>query len=496
MADLGLGIVGVVGTVHVCIKAGKLLVQAYKDYGQADVMINELSVRIQLSWSRITAQLLIIEKLESGMTDEQRELQSQVLHILQSKLEAATVVISKPDKHSTSRRIKGLHFLNLRESLESTVADLEAWQQRFEPSWFQVVKTGAPAVDGVLRNVAQIRSRDHEEPAREALRFRRSFDDPRTVILADKVLEDLDGKAILYCKAHMAIERKEGKCYIIDTVSQETVKLRHARELASRLRDSNHFIFGTLKCKGTVRLQESSLAFVFRVPEGHSTVHSCRELLLSGRIPDSLTRRLKIARQLVTAVYYVHLYEFVHKNIAPETILTLQPSEEGTDKMVVCLVGFQLIRYADAQTNTSKLDRKGTVYQHPSRAGDAAVTFVMQHDIYSLGVCLLEIGLWQSLINYDIGDATQISETLQITEGTPEHLSPEAIKEQLISLSRKQLRATMGDVYSKVVETCLTCLDEGNTEFGDPRDFEDEDGVEVGSRYVKKIMDAMGSICY
>jgi hypothetical protein len=32
----------------------------------------------------------------------------------------------------------------------------------------------------------------------------------------------------------------------------------------------------------------------------------------------------------------------------------------------------------------------------------------MQHDIYSLGVCLLEVGLWKSFIEYPEPDCTPI----------------------------------------------------------------------------------------
>lgn len=318
-----------------------------------------------------------MRELESGMTDDQRELQSRILRILQSKLEAAILVISKPDKHANSRKVKALHFLNLRESFQSTVADLEAWQQRFEPSWFQIIKTSPTAVDRVLKSVSQAKARDPEEPARTGLKFRQSFDITESVKLAEKVLENLERRAIPYCKAQVGIKRNENKHFIVDTVSRDIVALRDARELASRLRDSSPFTFGTLKCKGIVQSStDPSLTFVFGVPEGYSTIRSCRELLLSGSIPDSLTKRLKIARQLVTAAYYVHLYEFVHKNITPETILTLERPGKGSDELVMCLVGFQLFRYAEGPTNASKADRKGIVYQHPSRMGSERSTLL------------------------------------------------------------------------------------------------------------------------
>ena len=113
------------------------------------------------------------------------------------------------------------------------------------------------------------------------------------------------------------------------------------------------------------------------MPDAYSQVQTRRELLLSGYTPEPLTKRLSIARQLTKGVYYTHLYDFVHKNIIPEAILTLDQEKEACDGTVVFLVGFQLIHIADAQTNTQKSDGKETIYQHPSRIGSTAVKFIM-----------------------------------------------------------------------------------------------------------------------
>ena len=466
------------------------MVQACNDYDQTDIIINELCVRIEICWSRIASQLEVVKELEHSLNYDDEKLQTRVLHILRSKLEAAIAAISKPEKYGSSKRVKALHFLSLRDTLESTVADLESWQQRFEPSWFHFIKTAPPAVDQLLQNCPKVGGQLREEPAYEGLKFRQAFGENRSDLLAEKVLATLETASILHCNAVFATRKQDRKFFILDSVSSTSVTLRNARQLASRLRDSNPLTFGTLKCRGIVRLpKKESLVFVFRLPDGYNKVQSCRQLLLSGFTPHSLTIRLKIARQLVTAVYYIHLYEFVHKSITPETILLLGSSEQTNDDLLVCLVGFQLLRHIETPTNTSKANRKDSVYQHPSRAsGGGETAFVMQHDIYSLGVCLLEFGLWQSAVQYDSGNP-QVSSNLQ-------DLDPEATKERLISLSRSELRIAMGDIYSKVVETCLTCLDEDNTEFGDPRDFEDDCGVEVGSRYVKKIMEVMSVINY
>jgi hypothetical protein len=55
------------------------------------------------------------------------------------------------------------------------------------------------------------------------------------------------------------------------------------------------------------------------------------------------------------------------------------------------------------------------VYRHPLRQGhDLTEKYRMQHDIYSLNVCLLEIGLWESFVEYvpEDGGPTRSSPSL------------------------------------------------------------------------------------
>lgn len=47
-----------------------------------------------------------------------------------------------------------------------------------------------------------------------------------------------------------------------------------------------------------------------------------------------------------------------------------------------------------------------------------------------------------------------------------------------------RLPAVMGQIYSDVVISCLTCLDKRNQRFGDEREYEDDDGTLVGVRYI------------
>ncbi|KAK1778670.1 hypothetical protein QBC45DRAFT_327785, partial [Copromyces sp. CBS 386.78] len=83
----------------------------------------------------------------------------------------------------------------------------------------------------------------------------------------------------------------------------------------------------------------------------------------------------------------------------------------------------------------------------------------MQHDVYSLGVCLLEMGLWRSFATYD-DHCVKVGEGLRLPDGMLP--SADAIKDDFVNLSESELVGEMGVEHSLVVRMCLTSLDEGD----------------------------------
>lgn len=172
----------------------------------------------------------------------------------------------------------------------------------------------------------------------------------------------------------------------------------------------------------------------------------------------------------------VHLFGFVHKNIRPETIL-LFPDDGSIGSAF--LVGFDSFRMASGKTlRRGEASWKRDLYQHPDRMGITPTEdYVMQHDIYSLGVCLLEIGLWETFVSYEDNNQRSMLSGLHSFQ----------LQEKLLYMARTELRGRMGTKYSGIVVTCLTCMDPRNIDFGEKSDFEDEDGIEVGVRYIEKV---------
>ena len=145
---------------------------------------------------------------------------------------------------------------------------------------------------------------------------------------------------------------------------------------------------------------------------------------------------------------------------------------------------------ADGQTRRSGDSVwEKNLYRHPYRQGlNPEEIYVMQHDIYSLGVCLLEVGLWESFLSYeDKAPAPFPAAVLGISTKSPEFRQPALMKEHLVALAKRDLAKRMGKRYEKVVVNCLTCLDEDNIDFGDQDEFEDPDDVLVGVKYIEKV---------
>jgi hypothetical protein len=128
----------------------------------------------------------------------------------------------------------------------------------------------------------------------------------------------------------------------------------------------------------------------------------------------------------------------------------------------------------------------------------------MQHDIYSVGIILLEIGLWTSFIGYGAPqngehpvalpnlDAIRMSMADGVKSSTKQAFECKHIFEDL---AENQLPTVMGQKYTDVVLSCLRCLDGTENDTGAAvADYLDENGVVVGVRFVESILSKIHEI--
>lgn len=148
----------------------------------------------------------------------------------------------------------------------------------------------------------------------------------------------------------------------------------------------------------------------------------------------------------------------------------------------------------------------------------------MQHDIYSLGVVLLEIGLWTSFVAYDqtSGESRDSTPTQNSILGSIDPDSEYTLVQQAIQnkarlehLAENELPSRLGKKYTNIVLQCLRVLDFGiagedeekgegfgvgiDVKHGTLGDAEgkpwiDEDGVVIGVRYIENFLMKMQEI--
>jgi hypothetical protein len=159
-----------------------------------------------------------------------------------------------------------------------------------------------------------------------------------------------------------------------------------------------------------------------------------------------------------------------------------------------------------------------TTDRHPTRQGSLPeMHYQMQHDIYSLGVVLLEIGLWSSfslpLVSHNSSSTTAPNPlffpdaNLSYNSRSKNPLGPPSrIKAHLESLAMTELPSRLGKRYTDIVLLCLRCLDENRGDEnghcgdgfgfgfgigGEGEEIVDEDGIVIGVKYIENVLQKM-----
>lgn len=506
-------------------RCGNNLVKLYHDYKDAESLVSEMMLQVEILWSRTEGQLYFLRLHWNMLSKSHQLLQNRLLHTLRSKLIDSEVTFS--GIVGEGRKLKKFLFaVSVKDCLARTVEGLNKWQSLFDPSYFLIglISTGASHFDqnrvaergDISRGISELTltrppSFSHLGIGEVEL-LRQEIDvssEYRTtsVFVSDTAISS-QTSVIPHSSARVARLRESGKMVILDTVL-----LRHrdeaarmmvgVRELAQVLRTVDPVRFGLLSCHGVIKIDKadtetvgkarsgkllSHFEFVFDVPQYLVKPRSLRDILLSPNSQAPLNELLAQAKSLARSVFFIHTKRFVHKNIRPENILVFEDAKHENGKLY--LVGFEKFR-ADREHSMKFGDGlwECDLYRHPERQGSQPEKyFVMQHDIYSLGVVLLEIGLRiPFVISSDGNTALAPHQELDLHLDKNEHGRAKRLKQTFTDLATHRLPAKMGQIYTDVVLSCLKCLDTNNEAFGDQGKLEDEDGIEVGVQYIEKV---------
>ncbi|KAL8785896.1 MAG: hypothetical protein Q9195_008441 [Heterodermia aff. obscurata] len=461
-------------------------------------------------------QIEFLRSIWNTIDEQLRVHQNEILHRLESKLcDAISTMIRAVETEKQSgafpsqklkvKRLSFAAFLN--ERLRKFIQELQDWQSVFDPSWWIIIRISNPQVDQQL--IQQPQSSGVAEPLSQLKRLRNAIsseseatDFRQSVFISSTTLSD-ERKPLAYSSLLSAQGSEANSGKLVDQIRRgkhgtPLTSIKDVRDLARVLSKVDPFTFALLSCDGVIKIYDSSDAlvgfdFVFTIPDHLQNPRSLREILLSPPRSAPLNERFTLASLLSRSVFFIHASHFVHKSISPDNVIVFQDAscQLGTP----FLVGFNRFRMDTTISHRLGDDNwERNIYRHPQRQGTAPdEDFSMQHDIYSLGVVLLEIGLntsftwpkWRDdgslewLPNTDIG----LFDTVDLASRS----RASSLKRKFVKMARERVPSLMGHKYTQVVVSCLTCLDRDNDGFGDEREFEDEDGLLVGVRFIEKV---------
>ncbi|KAF5602016.1 hypothetical protein FPCIR_2093 [Fusarium pseudocircinatum] len=237
--------------------------------------------------------------------------------------------------------------------------------------------------------------------------------------------------------------------------------------LARLLSGTDPLLCRTLKGEGYFPLpSHSAFGFIYQVPklavipDDATRPTTLLDLIATTRpapskpggielIPPKhpLEQRFELARKITSAIMYVHVMQYVHKSIRTSNIVMFarnDPSTANTEQFPKVLgepflCGFETSRYDRSASDYGQYDVawEYDIYRHPKRQGLYPQSrYTMNHDLYSLGVVLLELGLWRPLRVMGLRSPGNISGS---------------VKDHLKKLAMTGLPCMMGTKYRDVV---------------------------------------------
>jgi hypothetical protein len=420
---------------------------------------------------------------------------------------------------------RGRWTLKVKDSLELLVTDMERWQRRFL-DYIQILhfsgygfETVGPQPRAALTNLGPS-SRPRSVNDNKAVAVSIATDNRfqlSSIPVTDGELQSIAGSLLRrpqetasrtdFLVEYRVIGRDENAAHV-ESVIRNTIQI---------LDNANPLVMHVLRCEGFVtqplhRRHQLVLSF----PPGMNSPRTLRDILLDDDFSrPSIDARVELSRHIATAVLYAHTSGLVHKSVRPEDIIIFHHDDttakegdrnfskpSGASIGVPFLTGFSSARLEAANVDSSLRtndDWKRDLYSHPSRQCQPTMKYAMAHDIFSVGVILLEIGLWESLITFDNASKNDTINERVIPDGNKmyqniKQMQPSAGKlfqSTFEEIATIELPSEMGSRFSQIVSQCLRAVEEGLGE-EEPNLSVTEDMV--GLRYIQQVLEELDKI--
>lgn len=504
---VGLGVLQVVlGTLNIATEI-TALIQTYRDAPASIVSLNaRLADDISLL-TQLKEVLQQSDPNDTGSIPDADydHIQEVLLYIDPILLETKTKV-EKLVKRAPGNVLTRVMWLRVRNDLEKAEKELFEWSRRFSIRLTLLPHKmkqdlGKTIAQGSFNGFkAQTRMEELQQKFINMASFSAIDPDvefPRSAFQADlprtnrSIVQSTERN-----NPHYILELKHVRPEFAHSTETMTWIREELHKLSAILRAADPLSMHVLRSKGFTPLSldpyNTIYGLVYQLPKGYLAEYSFSPTAVSPSSfpPDqpatlhailsassksgarliaqhSLGARFELARQIATAVFYCHSIGWVHKSISSHNIIVLSrdataaaggdaekkrfPSTLGT----AFLAGFEYSR-RDIDRTTGPLTNEDLrdpwryqIYQHPTRqvnqadVVDPEERYQNAHDLYSLGVVLLEIARWKPW------------------EVSAEVLMMKSAEERRKELLRMVERVTMvvGERYVRVVRRCLEAVE-------------------------------------
>jgi len=412
--------------------------------------------------------------------DQLGEQICEVLKILKEVLKSAP---EKIRTHSDREDAVHVTFIALREGIDTLWKLIPREKQEFMRKRWQYRRLGTSTVEGIAEIKQQTRN-PHEKALasmKQLVLFMEEHKSPRETHLKNKSLVTLGSNIGEhrtgwynfgqeetppgYRRARVLIEWKYYNSKLGSHIDEELyVRMDAISELPNE--PSRPAEFRVLDCAGYF-LDEEELAFgmMYNFPPDHANRFSTRVATLEEMINENqsvtelkrpaLGERFKLARSLVFCITEFHAAGWLHKNFCSQNIVFFIKNQSEAPPPIgePYVIGFNHSRpdSDDLYTLMPSVGEIQKLYQHPEyqvkKPGEQNLRFRKSFDYYSLGVVLLEIGMWHT-IGKLIGGVGR---------------APSDINNHFLERAR-QLGPLMGTIYRDATLYCLQESSEQDTE--------------------------------
>lgn len=259
---------------------------------------------------------------------------------------------------------------------------------------------------------------------------------------------------------------------LIEKMTYQASWLPRVDELLERVRAIASFrskelikdVFPVLECAGYYHeLSHHQFGIVYKLPAPASHVDpvTLKDVINNSQSRTkrpSLSDKFNLASKLVSCVLEFHRAGWVHKNICAFNIVFF-PNDSANPAASISspyIIGFNYSRQnmETAFTDGPSQEDDFRNYQHPvylqnqrnflEESTHPRKRFRQEFEYYSVGLVLMEIGLWTPL--------GTITETIRG--------SPEEVRKRLLGSHISILKSYMGDPYGEAVKDCLQAYSE------------------------------------